>query len=145
MTEPRTINLTLPYPPSSNRYWRSRVVRLKTTGKYAAITYLSEEAKDFKAKVAERYQGMQKPLLGDVAVTVKVFRKIKAGDYHNRLKVLFDALEGIAYINDSQIVEEHSFRFDSPTNPRVEIEIRELNTVAELFPAEILEKSDIPF
>jgi len=33
---------------------------------------------------------------------------------------MFDALQGLAYVNDNQIVEIHSFREDDRDNPRIE-------------------------
>ena len=38
------ISLTLPYPISANRYWASRVIRSKKTGKWLSMTYVTPEA-----------------------------------------------------------------------------------------------------
>jgi Holliday junction resolvase RusA-like endonuclease len=37
-----------------------------------------------------------------------------------------DNLQGIAYVNDRQIVEIHARRFDDKANPRVEVIIEEV-------------------
>ena len=43
------IELTLPYPISANRYWKSRVMTVH--GKPMPQTYVSKEAKEFKEHV----------------------------------------------------------------------------------------------
>lgn len=107
--------LTVPYPPSANRYWRMARNRL----------YPSAEAKAYKEEV--RLTNLRcKPLEGKVKLTAKVYRPRKAGDLMNREKVLCDALQGVAYLDDNQIWEAHFFMFDDKANPRVEVEITEV-------------------
>lgn len=110
------IKLTLPLPPSANRYWR------KGGG---GVLYVSEEARKYK-EIVWICKAVKNPFLKDVEITVKVFRARKSGDLDNKLKVLFDALQGVIYKNDSQITVIHAFRFDDAKNPRVEIEVKEL-------------------
>lgn len=95
--------LNLPYPISTNRYWR--VFRNRTV--------LSAEAKQYKAQVAIiAKQHGQPQYRGNVSVSVTVQRKAnKDGsasrvclDLDNCLKVILDALQGVAYDNDKQIV-----------------------------------------
>ncbi len=90
-----------------------------------AVTYVSEEAKIYKQLVKD-IAGIDTLIYSDVAVTVKVFRARRAGDFHNRRKVLYDALQGVVYVDDKQIVEDHGFRFEDPKHPRVEVEIKVL-------------------
>lgn len=113
------VRLRLDMPPSANRYWR--------TG--SGHVYVSDEALDYKNDVAitARQQGVRKPFTGDVAVTVYVYRKQRSGDLDNRLKVLLDALKGIAFEDDKQVVEIHAFRRDDKADPRVEVQIRKTN------------------
>lgn len=111
--------LTLPYPPSANRYWRTwrnRVV-------------LSRDAREYKEQAwwEAKAQGVE-PLAGEVAVTIHIYRPIKRGDLDNRLKVVIDALNGVAYGDDKQIIELHAFRHDDKQNPRVEIEVTSQET-----------------
>lgn len=108
--------LVFDLPPSANRYWR--------IGSHGRL-YVSEDAQSYKDDVAllARQQGLREPLEGDVAVMFRFFRKRKSGDLDNKLKVLIDALKGIAYADDKQITELHAYRFDDPSNPRVEVEI----------------------
>lgn len=67
--------------------------------------------------------GPYAPPSGPVDVTVHVFRPRKAGDLDNALKVLLDALSGIAYVDDDQVVSLHAFRHDDKERPRVEVEV----------------------
>jgi crossover junction endodeoxyribonuclease RusA len=46
------IELTLPYPISANRYWASRVIKAKATGKWMALTYVTPEAKAYREQCA---------------------------------------------------------------------------------------------
>ena len=106
MTE---VTLTLPVPPSANRYW-------VYTGKRVAT---SPEAKAYKEAVGLL---VNCPMIyGRVAINVSVFRRAKRGDLDNYLKVMLDALEGVLYENDNQITEIHAFRYDDANNPRVEL------------------------
>ena len=108
------MNLTLPYPPSANRYWRN----------YRGITVTSEEARAYKCEVAYRARSAGvEPLAGDVVLTLHIYRPRRAGDLDNRIKLLVDSLNGIAYTDDSQIVEIHAFRHDDRARPRVEVAV----------------------
>lgn len=100
---------TLPVPPSANRYWRVYNNRIVVT----------DEARAYKEEIRLLLRGIV-PILNDVAVNFTVFRPSRRGDLDNYNKVMFDALQGLAYVNDNQIVEIHSFREDDKNNPRVE-------------------------
>ncbi len=107
-----TLYLTIPLPPSANRYWRmwnNRVV-------------MSTEARKFKQSVALMYARTQ-PIDGDVAVTLKVYRERRAGDLDNFLKVALDSLKGIAFNDDKQVKEIAASLHDDKHNPRVEVTI----------------------
>lgn len=108
------IRLTLPFPVSANRYWRS----------YRGRMVRSAEANAYKQEVGWLCQaaGVQ-PLTGDVCVTFDFYRAAKRGDTDNFLKITIDALIGYAYADDRQIVEIHATRHDDKANPRVEVTI----------------------
>lgn len=115
----------LPYPPSSNRYWR----------KFRGIIVLSPEAREYKQRVAARFLAEgHKPVTGPVAYTAHVYRPQKSGDLGNRLKVLEDALNGIAWVDDKQVEELHAYRHEDKANPRVEVEVRPLGVESVLTP-----------
>jgi Holliday junction resolvase RusA-like endonuclease len=115
------MKLILPTPPSANRYWRTIVN--KKTGR--AMTFVSEEAKRYKRILAQSVPESSL-LIGDICVSVEFYRAQRSGDLDNRLKCLFDALQGVVYANDSQIVEIHAKRFEDKERPRVEVEITPL-------------------
>jgi crossover junction endodeoxyribonuclease RusA len=101
--ESNEIVLTLPYPVSANRYWRIARNRL----------ILSKEAKAYKnaAKIEFAKTGAI-PMTGIVVVVIILHPKLtRSGeaskvriDLDNALKVVIDALNGLAYIDDKQIV-----------------------------------------
>jgi crossover junction endodeoxyribonuclease RusA len=95
--------MSFPYPISANRYWRifrNRVVR-------------SKEAEAYKQTVAiaARYAGAA-ALDCEVGVSLCLRpRKTRGGaasrvrlDLDNAIKVTLDALNGIAWLDDSQVV-----------------------------------------
>jgi crossover junction endodeoxyribonuclease RusA len=93
------ISLDLPYPPSANRLVRASRARV----------YKSKDARDFATAVAivasnqMRLQG-QRPMPGNLKVEITLHRPRKSGDVDNRIKPILDALNGVAYVDDSQIV-----------------------------------------
>jgi Holliday junction resolvase RusA-like endonuclease len=86
---------------------------------------VSAEAKAFKKAVSSALQGVS-PVGGPVALTVTFYRPRRSGDIDNFCKVTLDSLKGIAYEDDSQIVELHAYRKDDKANPRVEISVTQL-------------------
>lgn len=110
--------ITLPFPISANRYWRS----------YRGRVVVSAEATTYKTAV--RWccieQGVQEPLTGDVALTLDFYRPTKRVDLDNMQKILLDAIQGFAYLDDKQIIEIHARRFDDRANPRVEVCVSEV-------------------
>ncbi len=102
---------TLPYPPSANDYWtvaRNRIV-------------LTAKARAYKKAVAAALAG-HLPIAGPVVGEFRLYRPRRIGDLGNGLKVVEDSLNGIAYLDDSQVEEYRVFRrFDDPDNPRVEL------------------------
>lgn len=96
------IELWLPYPPTVNHtYIRGR------RGK----VFKSAEAMAFFEEVRYKYADLE-PLIGDIVLSIDFYRPRKSGDVDNRIKALQDSLQGLAYVNDSQIVELHIRRLD---------------------------------
>lgn len=129
------MRVTLPYPPSVNNLYF-------TVGRRRV---LSNEGRAYKQKAAmlALAAGMR-PLAGPIAVVVDVYRPRKAGDLDNSLKSLLDSLKGIAFQDDSQIVELQARRHDDKGNPRAEvtIEVSELvGTQKALNPTGDVQKS----
>jgi crossover junction endodeoxyribonuclease RusA len=109
-SEREPMKLQLPYPPSSNRYWRNWRGRM----------VISTAARAYKRNV-KLIHIKQKPFESDVRVLVSVYRPRRMGDLDNSLKVLLDALKGIAFVDDKQVASLHAFRFDDKKRPRVEV------------------------
>lgn len=106
------MNLTLPFPPSSNRYWRN----------FRGRMVISAEAKAYRQRVALLcIQNGVKPMVGNLSFEARLYRPAKRGDLDNRLKILLDCLQGSAFENDSQITEIRMSRHDDKVNPRVEV------------------------
>jgi crossover junction endodeoxyribonuclease RusA len=116
VTFTRYLNWTLPYPPSANAYWRSIVVH----GRGRVV--VSREAKAFKKAVSAALAGLS-PLTGPVHLVANFYRPRKRGDLDNLLKVTCDALKGIAYHDDDQIVKITASRFEDKGRPRVEVSV----------------------
>lgn len=109
--------LTLPYPPSANRYWRSVV----PWGRFTAVVKLSEEARAYKEQVwwLAKQAGVRHPYGGRVEIEVQLYPKrpkdwasrarkapdtwdddVKSIDLDNALKVLVDAVKGLVIVDD---------------------------------------------
>lgn len=114
-----TIKLVLPPAISANSYWRVRVI---PGSKPRAVTYLSAEAKAYKEAVAKIGESCE-PFKGPVKMTARVFRERRAGDLGNFEKVTSDALQGIAFNDDCQVIESHWYLDHDKHNPRIEIEV----------------------
>jgi crossover junction endodeoxyribonuclease RusA len=140
--------LTLPYPISANRYWRSFVPR----GGSRAIVTVSDEAKAYKAEVGWRAKaaGLRIPLDGRVSVLVRLFPQrpqdwakraqrnpdtwdddVRCIDLGNAEKVLSDALNGIAWVDDKQLRRIVLERCEpDEKGARVEVEIEPVRRAA---------------
>lgn len=99
MTNKRTLNLRLPWPPSLNRIWRA----------VAGRVILAEAARRYKVTCANALPtGRVDPLRGRLVVTCLACPPAKAGraawDIMNREKLLSDTLtEQRVWLDDSQI------------------------------------------
>ncbi len=107
--------LVLPYPPATNRMWRM----------WRGHMVLTPEAKQYKHLVGLRCRAAGwKPLADGVEVFVSVYRPRKSGDLDGRLKVMLDALQGHAYVDDKQVLRIVAERYDDAKRPRVEVRVR---------------------
>ncbi|QQR46560.1 RusA family crossover junction endodeoxyribonuclease [Myxococcus xanthus] len=110
---PAEVRLVLPFPPSTNEYWRAARGRGMVP---------SHKAEAYKARVARAATlARAQPLHGPVRLFVTVYRPRRVGDLDNYLKVLNDALNGLAWLDDEQVVRLEASREDDATSPRVEV------------------------
>jgi crossover junction endodeoxyribonuclease RusA len=138
-----SITVTLPPPVSANVYWRTRVV------KNMAMTYVSKEAKDFKAQVLQllRAAGVDEPFPGRVAVSLQLYphrpldwqtrqRKLGANwddgvrsiDLDNSIKVTLDAMKGVAFVDDVWVRQIAAERMEPDGEARVVVTITAMAT-----------------
>ncbi|MFK7088669.1 RusA family crossover junction endodeoxyribonuclease [Chromobacterium violaceum] len=151
----KSITLTLPYPLSANRYWRSFVPR----GHKRAIVTLSDEAKAYKAVVATAVKraGIAAPFDGRVAVDIELYpnrpqdwqrraRKnpdswdddVQCIDLDNANKVLLDSLKGLVFHDDKWVRKLFGERMEPDGEARVVVTITQIqkeNSQASLFAA----------
>ncbi|WP_186216279.1 RusA family crossover junction endodeoxyribonuclease [Burkholderia gladioli] len=137
------ITVTLPYPISANRYWRSRVIKPRS-GPEIVSTYVSTEAKAYKQEVGWllRAAGVRQPIAGRVAVAYTLYphrpqdwktRQRKLGvtwddsvqciDLDNAQKVLLDALKGLAFDDDAWVRRITAERAEPDGEARVVVTI----------------------
>jgi crossover junction endodeoxyribonuclease RusA len=137
------IELTLPYPVSSNRYWRSFVPK----GHSRAIVTLSDEAKAFKQSVGwiVKQAGIREPIAGRVAIEIQLYPKrpldwakraqrnplawdddVQCLDLDNANKVLLDSLKGIAIEDDRWVRKIVAERMEPDGEGRAVIRITPL-------------------
>lgn len=97
------MNLTLPWPPSANTYWRH-----PTRGRLAGRHLISEKGRDYRAAVIRQVReqlGKINPRTDLVAVTVEAFvPDRRKRDLGNLEKALMDSLTHAGvWVDDSQI------------------------------------------
>lgn len=104
---PTRIELTLPVPPSLNRSWRNGRGR----------TYKSAEARSYPLAVLAAWKSANLPMVPfparvPVKYTLTWYRFPAAGDLDNRVKLVADALNKVAWADDKQVTEFHAYRKD---------------------------------
>lgn len=137
------IVLTLPYPVSANRYWRTFLPK----GHSRPVTIPSDEAKAYRESVkweASR-RGISTPIMGRVRIGIELFPKrpqdwakraakdpqtwddtVQCVDLDNANKVLLDALKGVAIEDDKWVRELHAVRREPDGDARVVVTITQL-------------------
>ena len=73
----------------------------------------------------------RQPLVGPLSVVVKLYRRYEVtsrayGDVDNHLKALFDGMNGLTFVDDSQIVRCVVEKYQDKDNPRAEVFVTEL-------------------
>ena len=135
------IELILPYPPSANRYWRTAIVCNRVQ------TYPSADAKTYKAEVKTiaMLSGIRAPLTGRIALHVQLYPQrpqdwarrarrdpltwdddVRCIDLGNAEKVLSDALNGVAWLDDKQHRRIVLERMEPDGDARVVVRIEQL-------------------
>lgn len=103
--------------------------------KYGGVFSGGKEIREYKKKIATEAQKAWKnisylPVKVQVGLHVEFFRNDRRQpDLDNLLKTVQDALLGIAYLDDRQIVEVHARRFDGCARPAVSITLLDMEAV----------------
>ena len=124
MTKPNKVELFIPKTPVSTQhaYVNRAVARSKM------IRFLSKEAQAYKELVQSTFNSKYKQYITDgssifnntyaLQVTVYLcFKTRRKSDWDNYHKLWYDALEGYAYDNDSQIVKAVVYKEHCPDTP----------------------------
>jgi crossover junction endodeoxyribonuclease RusA len=141
------ITLTLPYPISANRYWATRVIKAKATGKWMAMTYITPEAQTYRDQVAwiAKAAGLKQPFEQRLRLDLKLYPQrpqdyarrqrlnptnwdddVRCIDLGNAEKVLGDALQGVLYTDDKWVWQGEKQRMEPDGEARVVISITPL-------------------
>lgn len=110
---------------SGNPLSTQHIYRYTCIGKFARL-YMLREGKQLKEQyqLEARNQHKKRPTSLSVEMEITLFFKDKRRrDVDNYNKLVLDALEGIAYQDDSQIQKLTVIKNYSKENPRIEIEI----------------------
>jgi len=120
-----SFEITLPFPPSTNTYWRSigrgRVIISKRGREYREeVVY---------ACIVERGAINPAPMEGRLVVSIEAFAPDKRRrDLDNMLKAVLDALEHAKiYENDSQIDDLRIVRMPSGKPGKIVISVEEID------------------
>lgn len=98
---------------------------------YKNHVYSPEDYKKYKAGIAQfvhKEMGLRGLFLDEVAIEISFYRMLPRratskqwGDLDNLVKGILDALTGVVYEDDSQIVELHAYKRYG--EPHIEIEV----------------------
>jgi len=110
---------TLELPPTTNNLYRAAHHGGRT------YQYMTGEARAWKEAAQWQMKDGRYHLLEGPVEVVATFYLKRDRDIENA-KLLFDALEGTVIKNDSQIVSMHLFKEKDKDNPRVVLEVYEL-------------------
>lgn len=117
------MKLTLLGEPKST----SHIYKFTCRGSFPSM-YMSAQGKalkeDYQWQAKSQCKGV-KPLTGDVKLEVKLYFGTKRKcDIDNFNKICYDALTGIVWEDDSQIIKVTTEKFFDKTNPRIELTIK---------------------
>ena len=109
------MRLELPLPPSGNRYWRlfrGRLVRSSEATAYIELV---------RWRFVGARQGPPQDAKQKLAIVAGLWMSGR-GDLDNRVKVLLDALQRVAYVDDKQVWSLEAHRFEArPSATRCEV------------------------
>lgn len=129
----------LPLPPSVNAALQAQAVR------GVARLVKTPAARDFEAACRAALRRLSPPLAlhrGPVELYLTVYVPTLASDGLNRLKLLEDALKGLALHDDRQIVEWHVVKRVDSKHPRAELVLQHADAAEHADVAERLARAE---
>ena len=101
---------------------------ISTNSMFSGRRFLTPAAKSLKEDFGwqVKSQWRQKPMKGRLKMSVGVYFGSKRARDLDNLKMVYDALTGIVYEDDSQIDELYIFRYYDKENPRIILDIQEI-------------------
>lgn len=124
------ISIVLPLPPSTNKLWNDVAYYCHKTERWRARRTSTAEAISYKKNIAVlaasqmRQLGVLRPLTGNLSVSLRFY--MGRGDADNRVKVLWDGLNGVLWQDDKQISHYEVWRNYELKQPRVIVSVRKL-------------------
>lgn len=117
----KTMRFILEFPPSVNDAYATVTIN----GKPRRV--LTKVARAYKRNAAQsaRNQGAFR-MTGKVELTIHIYRPRRAGDVNNFVKIVEDALKGVAWYDDEQVAISHHIRHLSRKRPRIEMLIEQI-------------------
>ena len=90
--------------------------RVNTKTRQAYYPVRSQQFKKALAYIAKEQMNGKPPITGRLKIQIELCRNVKVdskryGDVDNHLKAIFDALSGVVFDDDSQIVSVHCTKF----------------------------------
>ena len=115
------IEITVPWPPSVNRYWRQFQGRM----------IISAEGRKYREAIIQQVfiEGLVKRLTGDLKVTIEAFRPDeRRRDLDNLLKSTLDALAHAGLYEDDSQIRDLRIYWAAEKGGKLNITIEEVTT-----------------
>lgn len=115
--------VTLPVPPSANRYARTGKGRL----------YTPPEVERYERSIRTYLTAIRATPIRDIPVRLELiwYRGRRSGDLSNRIKILEDVLQTVLFEDDRQVTQITALRVECPERPRVEVRVTPWTAISE--------------
>ncbi len=103
---------------------------LETQGDHLKKYSLSQKALNYSDAFRQQCQPLATLMTGDLRVTLHIFYASRRPDLDESL--ILDLMQGLIYENDRQVKERHAYWGLDPENPRAEILVEKIESVAPI-------------
>ena len=90
----------------------------------------SQKALDYSEAFKQQCPPLAKLMSGDIKMTIWIYYASRRPDLDESL--ILDLLQGLVYLNDRQVKERHAYWGLDPENPRAEILVEKIESVAPI-------------